>query len=84
MEPEKLGIRNAVLWKIDADELNAKLLTPFDFGQRRFHVCEQPLLRLDMKSQADIDLKRLQTGWSPNEIRGQYDMPAVEGGDESE
>jgi hypothetical protein len=35
-----------------------------------------------MKSQADIDLKRLQTGWSPNEIRGQYDMPAVEGGDD--
>ena len=64
------------------DELNAKLLTPFDFGQRRFHVCEQPLLRLDMKSQADIDLKRLQTGWSPNEIRSQYDMPAVKGGDD--
>jgi hypothetical protein len=35
-----------------------------------------------MKSQADIDLKRLQTGWSPNEIRGQYDMPAVKGGDD--
>lgn len=25
VEPEKLGIRNAVLWKIDADELNSKL-----------------------------------------------------------
>lgn len=64
------------------DELNAKLLYPGDWGSRRFHVCELPLLRLDMKSQADIDLKRLQTGWSPNEIRGQYDMPAVEGGDD--
>jgi HK97 family phage portal protein len=64
------------------DELNAKLLSPADWGSRRFHVCELPLLRLDMKSQADIDLKRLQTGWSPNEIRGQYDMPAVDGGDD--
>ena len=64
------------------DELNAKLLSPADWGSRRYHVCELPLLRLDMKSQADIDLKRLQTGWSPNEIRGQYDMPAVDGGDD--
>lgn len=64
------------------DELNSKLLLPGDWGSRRFHVCELPLLRLDMKSQADIDLKRLQTGWSPNEIRGQYDMPAVDGGDD--
>lgn len=64
------------------DELNAKLLSPADWGSRRFHVCELPLLRLDMKSQADIDLKRLQTGWSPNEIRGQYDMPSVDGGDD--
>ena len=64
------------------DELNAKLLLPEDWGSRRFHVCELPLLRLDMKSQTDIDLKRLQTGWSPNEIRAQYDMPAVDGGDD--
>ena len=35
-----------------------------------------------MKRQAEIDIKRLQSGWSPNEIRGQYDMPAVEGGDD--
>lgn len=63
-------------------EFFEKLLTPFDYGYRRIHICEQPLLRLDLKSQADIDLKRLQTGWSPNEIRGQYDMPAVEGGDD--
>lgn len=64
------------------DELNSKLLLPADWGKRRYHVCEQPLLRLDMNSQADIDLKRLQTGWSPNEIRAQYDMPAVDGGDD--
>lgn len=64
------------------DELNAKLLLPSDWYSRRFHVCELPLLRLDMRSQADIDLKRLQTGWSPNEIRSQYDMPAVDGGDD--
>lgn len=64
------------------DELNAKLLYPGDYGSRRYHVCELPLLRLDMSAQADIDIKRLQSGWSPNEIRGQYDMPAVEGGDD--
>lgn len=64
------------------DELNAKLLTPADWGSRRFHVCELPLLRLDLKSQADIDIKRLQSGWSVNEIRGQYDMPEVEDGDD--
>lgn len=64
------------------DELNAKLLLPGDWGRRRFHVCELPLLRLDMKSQADIDIKRLQTGWSPNEIRAQYDMPTIKGGDD--
>lgn len=64
------------------DELNSKLLLPGDWGSRRFHVCELPLLRLDMKSQTEIDLKRLQTGWSPNEIRSQYDMPAIDGGDD--
>lgn len=64
------------------NELDSKLLLPADFNSRRFHVCEKPLLRLDLKSMADIDIKRLQSGWSPNEIRSQYDMAAIEGGND--
>lgn len=63
-------------------EFSRKLLTPDDFGKRRFHMCEQPLLRLDKEAQAKVDLLRLQTGSATvNEIRKQYDMPAVEKGD---
>ena len=64
------------------DELNAKLLAPEDFGKRRIHVCELPLKRLDAKGQAEIDKLHLESGWTPNQIRDQYDLPAVEGGDE--
>lgn len=64
------------------DELNRKLLTPDDFGKRRIHLCELPLMMFDKKGQADIDMKNLQTGaMTVNEIRKQYDMPSVEGGD---
>ena len=64
------------------DELNAKLLTPDDFGKRRIHVCELALKRLDAKGQAEIDQIHLETGWSPNEIRAQYDLPAIEEGND--
>lgn len=64
------------------DELNAKLLTPDDFGTRRIHVCELALKRLDAKGQAEVDKLRLETGASSvNEIRTQYDRPAVPDGD---
>ena len=63
------------------DELNSKLLTSEDFGKRRIHVCELPLRRLDAKGQAEIDKMHLETGWSVNEIRGQYDLPSIEMGD---
>ena len=64
------------------DELNAKLLTPDDFGTRRIHVCELALKRLDAKGQAEVDKLRLETGASTvNEIRTQYDRPAVPDGD---
>lgn len=63
-------------------EMNRKLLTRDDFGKRRIHMCEQPLLRLDKESQAKVDQLQLQTGAATvNEIRTQYDRPAVEGGD---
>lgn len=64
------------------DELNSKLLRDYDFGMRRIHVCELALRRLDAKGQADIDKIHLETGWSPNEIRAQYDLPAIPEGND--
>jgi len=64
------------------DELNRKLLMPEEFGKRRIHLCELPLMMFDKKGQSEIDMRNLQTGaMTVNEIRKQYDMPAVEGGD---
>ena len=63
-------------------EYGGKLLDPQDFGRRRFHVCEQPLFRLDPKGQAEIDGLRLNSGTATvNELRAKYDLPEVEGGD---
>lgn len=64
------------------DELNSKLLSPEDFNKRRIHLCEQALRRLDAKGQAEIDKMHLESGWSPNEIRAQYDLPSIKGGDD--
>lgn len=65
------------------DELNAKLLAPQEFGKRRFHVCDKALRRLDPTAQAALDKAHLETGaMSVNEIRNQYDMPAVADGDQ--
>ena len=65
------------------DEMNAKLLTAGDFGKRRIHICELPLRRLDPVGQANIDKVHLETGaMTINEIRQQYDRPAVQDGDE--
>lgn len=63
------------------DELNSKLLTAEDFGFRRIHVCELALRRLDAKGQAEIDKLHMETGWSVNEIRSQYDLPNIKDGD---
>jgi HK97 family phage portal protein len=63
-------------------EVTRKFLTYKDFGVKRFHMCEIPLLRLDKKAQAEVDEKRLRTGTATvNELRKQYDMPAVKDGD---
>ena len=64
------------------DELNSKLLLPGDFGKRRIHVCELALKRLDAKGQAEIDKMHLESGWSVNEIRAQYDLPNIPDGDD--
>ena len=64
------------------DEMNSKLLGPGDFGKRRVHICEKALRRLDPAAQANLDKTHLETGaYTPNEIRAQYDLPSVEGGD---
>ena len=63
------------------DLFDAAFLTIEDFGERRFHLCELPLLRMDLEKQAKVDQLRLQMGWTVNEIRAQYDMPAIEKGD---
>lgn len=62
------------------DECNRKFLTPADFGRKRFHLCELPLLRMDLERQAKVDQLHLQMGWTVNEIRNQYDMPAIQNG----
>jgi HK97 family phage portal protein len=65
------------------DEMNSKLLSVYDFGKARIHICEQALRRLDPVQQANLDKSRLETGaMTINEIRQQYDQPAVENGDE--
>ena len=64
------------------DELNSKLLSPGDFGKRRIHVCELALKRLDAKGQAEIDKLHLESGWSVNEVRSQYDLPNIPDGDD--
>ena len=63
------------------DLFDAKFLTSADFGKRRFHMCELPLLRMDLERQAKVDQLHLQMGWTVNEIRNQYDMPAIKNGD---
>lgn len=63
-------------------EITRKTIGQKDFGVRKFHMCDIPLLRLDKKAQADVDEKRLRTGTATvNELRKQYDMPAVKDGD---
>ena len=63
------------------DEYNSKLLSEYDFGKRRIHVCELALRRLDAKGQAEIDKLHLEAGWSVNELRNQYDLPNIPEGD---
>lgn len=63
-------------------ELFRKLLGIRYYGQRRVHICEKPLLAMDLERQAKVDQLNLQTGArTVNEIRAEHDMPAVEGGD---
>ena len=67
------------LWE---DEFNAKLLSASSYGTLRYHLCELPLMRMDLKQQAEIDKLHLETGVKTvNELRAGYDLPAVQNGD---
>jgi len=64
------------------DEFFRKLLGLDDFGKRRIHMCEMPLLRMDKETQAKVDKARLESGTATvNELRRDWDMPTVEKGD---
>ena len=64
-------------------EIGRKLIEFRDYGVRRIHICEKPLLAMDPERQAKVDQLNLQTGaMTVNEIRAQHDMPTVENGDE--
>ena len=65
------------------DEMNSKLLGINDFYKHRIHICEKALRRLDPMQQANLDDHHLRTGvMTINELRQQYDLPAIENGDE--
>ena len=64
-------------------EIARKLLGAKFYGVRDIHMCEKPLLAMDLERQAKVDQLNLQTGAKTiNEIRQEHDMPAVENGDE--
>lgn len=63
-------------------ELTRKLLGIKFYGMRDIHICEKPLLAMDLERQAKVDQLNLQTGAKTvNEIRAEHDMPAVDKGD---
>ena len=63
-------------------EYDSKLLTIYDFGKRHFHVCEQPIFRLDPEGLAKIVESRMKSGTlTVNEGRKFYDLPSIKGGD---
>ena len=62
-------------------EIARKLIGFKDYGVRRIHICEKPLLAMDPERQAKVDQLLLQNGTkTPNEIRQEHDMPAVKNG----
>ena len=63
-------------------EIFRKLIGQAEYGFRRIHICEKPLLSMDPERQAKVDQYHIQNGWTFNEIRAEHDLPAVEGGDE--
>ena len=61
-------------------EIFRKLLGIEYYGKRDIHICERPLLAMDLERQAKVDQLHLQMGWTVNEIRAEHDMPAIDKG----
>lgn len=63
-------------------ELNAKILGREGYPTHRFHFNDDSLMRLDPMGRANIGKVLLETGIKcVNELRHDYDLPAVEKGD---
>lgn len=63
-------------------EMNAKLLGKKFFPKYRFKFRDESLMRLDPTGRANIGKVLLETGVKcVNELRADYDLPMVEGGD---
>lgn len=63
-------------------EIARKLIDVRDFGFRRIHICEKPLMAMDPERQAKVDALNLQTGVKTvNELRKEHDQPTVPNGD---
>jgi len=64
-------------------EIGRKLIDFKDYGTRRIHICEDPLMVMDPERRAKVALMKLQASIAtPNEIRAEFDMPTIEDGDE--
>ena len=63
-------------------EIARKLIGFKDYGVRRIHICEDPLMVMDPERRAKVALMKLQASIAtPNEIRAEFDMPTVADGD---
>ena len=63
-------------------EIFRKLIGFKDYGVRRIHICEDPLMVMDPERRAKVAQLKMQAGLcTVNEARRDFDMPAVEDGD---
>ena len=63
-------------------EIARKLIGFKDYGTRRIHICEDPLMVMDPERRAKVAQLKMQAGLcTVNEARREFDMPAVEDGD---
>jgi HK97 family phage portal protein len=63
-------------------EIARKLIGFKDYGTRRIHICEDPLMVMDPERRAKVAQLKMQSGLcTVNEARRDFDMPAVEDGD---
>ena len=64
-------------------EIARKLIGFKDYGTRDIHICEDPLMVMDPERRAKVAQLKMQSGLcTVNEARRDFDMPAVENGDE--